>query len=161
MTLSRRALILVLTAFSLACNLAALGFQHIGGLDPCAMCFWQRYPHWTAVFFGALALWLGNRLWPLLAGASAFVTAVIGAYHSGVERKWWDGPASCTGRGLSTENTGSLLDFANAKAPALCDEIPWEMFGFTMANLNAIGSFIAAALWVYAAFMPAEGRKIF
>lgn len=161
MTLSRRALILLLTAFSLFSNLAALGFQHIGGLDPCAMCFWQRYPHWTAVAFGTLALFLGQRLWPLLAGLSAFTTAAIGAYHSGVERKWWDGPASCTGRGLTTEDAGSLLDFTNAKAPALCDEIPWEIFGITMANLNAIGSFVVALLWIYAAFMPASGRKLF
>ena len=161
MTLTRRTLILLLTAFSLFSNLAALAFQHIGGLDPCAMCFWQRYPHWTAVVFGGLALLWGNRIWPLLAGLSAFTTAAIGAYHSGVERKWWDGPASCTGRGLSTENSGSLLDFANAKAPALCDEIPWDIFGITMANLNAIGSFVVALLWVYAAFMPEKGRRLF
>ncbi|MCW8843377.1 MAG: disulfide bond formation protein B [Rhodobacteraceae bacterium] len=161
MILTKRTLILALTAFSLFSNIAALGFQHIGGLDPCAMCFWQRYPHWTAVLFGALALWFGSRVWPLLAGLSAFTTAAIAAYHSGVERKWWDGPASCTGRGLSNDGSGNLLDFANAKAPALCDEIPWDIFGISMANLNALGSFVVALLWVYAAFMPASGRRIF
>lgn len=161
MILSRRALILLLTAFSLLSNLAALGFQHLGGLDPCAMCIWQRYPHWAAVAFGGLALIFGKRLWPLLAGLSAFTTAAIGAFHSGVERKWWNGPASCTGRGLTSQDSGNLLDFANAKAPALCDEIPWDLFGITMANMNAVFSFVVAILWVYAAFMPAAGRKVF
>ncbi len=32
-----------------------------------------------------------------------------------------------------------------------CDEIPWEMFGVTMANLNALISLALAVIWVIAA----------
>jgi disulfide bond formation protein DsbB len=159
--MTRHLLTLLLTAFSVLSILGAWGFQYIGGLDPCAMCFWQRYPHWAAAGFGLLMLAMKKRLFALLAALSAFTTAAIGAYHSGVERKWWDGPASCTGRGLSSDGTGNLLDFSAAKPVVLCDEIPWEMFGITMANLNAIGSFVVALLWVYVAFMPAAQRRIF
>ena len=159
--MTRSFLTVLLTAFSVLSILGAWGFQYIGGLDPCAMCFWQRYPHWAAAGFGLLMLATKKRLFALLAALSAFTTAAIGAYHSGVERKWWDGPASCTGRGLTNDGSGNLLDFANAKPPVLCDEIPWEMFGVTMANLNAIGSFVVALLWLYVAFMPADQRRIF
>ena len=33
----------------------ALGSQYLGGLHPCEMCYWQRWPHAAAILFGALA----------------------------------------------------------------------------------------------------------
>ncbi len=159
MTLSRRVVTLGLTAFSIASILGAWGFQFIGGLPPCAMCYWQRWPHWAAIALGILAYFLGARLWYYLAALATLTTSLIGFYHSGVERKWWLGPSSCTGRGLSADS-GNLLSLENA-APALCDEIPWMMFGVTMANLNAIGSLVIAGLWIWAAHLPAKGKRIF
>lgn len=159
MTLSRRFITLCLTLFSVASILGAWGFQYIGGLAPCAMCYWQRWPHWAAIGLGALAYFLGARVWYYGAALATLTTSLIGFYHSGVERKWWLGPSSCTGRGL-TSDTGNLLSMENA-APVLCDEIPWQMFGLTMANLNAVGSLVIAILWVWAATLPAEGRRIF
>ncbi len=159
MTLSRRVITLCLTAFSVASILGAWGFQYIGGLAPCAMCYWQRWPHWAAIGLGVLAYFLGVRLWYYLAALAMLTTSLIGFYHSGVERKWWLGPSSCTGRGLSADS-GNLLSLENA-APALCDEIPWMMFGLTMANLNAIGSLVIAILWVWAATLPQRGSRVF
>lgn len=159
MTLSRRAITLCLTAFSVASILGAWGFQYIGGLAPCAMCYWQRWPHWAAIGLGILAYFLGARLWYYLAALATLTTSLIGFYHSGVERKWWLGPSSCTGRGLSADSD-NLLSLDGAM-PVLCDEIPWQMFGVTMANLNAIGSLVIAGLWVWAATLPEQGRKIY
>jgi disulfide bond formation protein DsbB len=31
-----------------------------------------------------------------------------------------------------------------------CDEIPWDIFGITMANLNAVGSLVLAGIWLWA-----------
>ena len=39
-------------AFSLSMLLGAWAFQYIGGLAPCEMCIWQRWPH-------AAPIWLG------------------------------------------------------------------------------------------------------
>ena len=65
--------------------LGALAFQHIGGMAPCKLCIWQRYPHMVAIALGALALSFENawlRTGIILAGASsAAITAVIGVYH--------------------------------------------------------------------------------
>jgi disulfide bond formation protein DsbB len=41
-----RAIALLLPAFLL---LGALGSQYLGGLYPCEMCHWQRWPHYAAV----------------------------------------------------------------------------------------------------------------
>ncbi|SHJ22560.1 Disulfide bond formation protein DsbB [Shimia gijangensis] len=159
MTLSRRFITLCLTGFSVASILGAWGFQYIGGMAPCAMCYWQRWPHWAAIGLGILALALGARLWYYFAALAALTTSMIGFYHSGVERKWWLGPSSCTGRGLSSDS-GNLLSM-DGPSLAMCDEIPWQMLGVTMANLNAIGSLVIAGLWIWAAHLPKEGRKFF
>ena len=34
--------------------LGALGFQYLGGLPPCKLCYWQRYPHVLAIIFGVI-----------------------------------------------------------------------------------------------------------
>ena len=33
----------------------ALGSQYLGGLYPCEMCYWQRWPHGAAIVLAALA----------------------------------------------------------------------------------------------------------
>lgn len=158
MTLSRRTITALLTGFSVASILGAWAFQYLGGMAPCAMCYWQRWPHWAAIGLGALAVALGARFWYYLAALATLTTSLIGFYHSGVERKWWLGPSSCTGRGL-TADTGNLLSM-DGPGPAMCDEIPWQMLGVTMANLNAVGSLIVAGLWIWAATLPKEGVRL-
>ena len=33
----------------------ALGSQYLGGLVPCEMCYWQRWPHGAAILLAGLA----------------------------------------------------------------------------------------------------------
>ena len=35
-------------------TLGAFAFQHLGGLAPCKLCLWQRWPHGAAVALGAI-----------------------------------------------------------------------------------------------------------
>lgn len=143
---SQRVMILILTGFSVASILGAWGFQYLGGFEPCAMCYWQRWPHWAAAGLGVLAYAFGARILLWGAGLATLTTSAIGFFHSGVERKWWPGPSSCTGSGLSLDDTSSLLNM-DGGGPAMCDEIAWQMMGLTMANLNAFGSLVVAVLW--------------
>src|SRR5699024_12229204 len=88
---------------SLALLLGALGFQYLGGLAPCPMCIWQRWPHLAAVVLAIAALAMRRSMPRLgrplvLAGAAAAaVAAGLGVFHAGVEQGWWDGPSSCVG----------------------------------------------------------------
>ena len=45
---------IALGAVSLALIMGALGFQYLGGLVPCEMCHWQRWPHIAATIVGLL-----------------------------------------------------------------------------------------------------------
>lgn len=152
-------LILFATLYSVISIAGAWTFQAMG-YEPCHLCYLQRYPHYAAIGIGALALAL--RLpWLAWAGAlAAATTSGIGIYHTGVERKWWDGPASCTGGGnLGGVSVDDLLAQINEAPLIRCDEIPWRLsdlipidaLDITMANLNAVGSALIVLVWIAAA----------
>ena len=88
--------VLIAAGGSLALLLGAFAFQHLGGLAPCKLCIWQRWPHVAAIAIGAAALALGNRALAWLGALAAAVTGGIGLYHTGVERGFWEGPTTCT-----------------------------------------------------------------
>ncbi|MEO1086485.1 MAG: disulfide bond formation protein B, partial [Acidobacteriota bacterium] len=60
----------------------ALAFQYLGGLAPCALCIWQRWPHGVAIALALLALTLpGGRQALAALGALAMVAgATIALY---------------------------------------------------------------------------------
>ena len=142
---------LLLTLASAAMILAAWGFQYIGGYPPCKMCYWQRYPHFAAIVIGGLALALKTKIFAWLGALAMLITAGIGIFHSGVERKLWDGPSSCSSTSIDGLSSDELFNQIMSAPLVRCDEIPWEMFGLTMANLNALASLAFAAGWLWVA----------
>lgn len=150
MPADRTTLILLAAGGSLVLLLAAFAFQHIGGLAPCTMCIWQRWPHAAAVVLGGLALAIPGRLLPLLGALAASSSAAIGLYHTGVERNWWDGPDTCTAGPIGGIPPEDLLNQILAAPVVRCDEVAWQMLGLSMASWNAILSFGLAAVWLMA-----------
>ena len=138
-----RALSLILPAALLA---GALGSQYLGGLAPCEMCHWQRWPHYAAVVFAALAFAVRGgpvgRALVMLAALAIFVSGAIGAFHAGVEYGWWEGPTYC-----SSINSGVTLEDIMKSPTIRCDQAPWSLFGISLAGFNAIISGLGAA-WV-------------
>ncbi len=147
---TRSILILLAAGGSLAMLLGAFGFQYLGDMPPCKLCLWQRWPHGAAVVIGVLALWLGGRALPLLGALAAFNTAAIGAYHTGVERGWWEGPNSCTSGPIDGLSADDLMAQIMAAPLVRCDEVPWEMFSLSMASWNAVASIGLALVWLMA-----------
>lgn len=152
MTLTRRTLTLIALLGSAALLAGAFAFQYIGGMAPCQLCLWQRWPHGAAVLVGVVALATGWRglLW--LGALAALATAGIGVFHVGVEQAWWEGLATCTAGSISGISTADLLNpAADVAAPVRCDAIAWAMLGISMAGWNVIISLGLAAIWAAAA----------
>jgi len=158
-SLTSRHLILFAVAFSVVSSLGAWTFQALG-YEPCQLCYYQRYPHYTAVAIGVIALASGWHRLAWLGALAALTTSAIGFYHTGVERQWWPGPASCAGGGdISELSPAQLLEQLNAAPLVRCDEIPWrlsdaipwDLLDITMANLNAVGSLVFVLIWIAAA----------
>jgi disulfide bond formation protein DsbB len=132
----------------------AFASQYWGGLQPCVLCIYQRYPYGVATALGIVGIIVAARpsllRFILLLAALAFlVDAGIAAYHVGVEQHWWAGTSEC----------GSLLDL-NASPEDLknqllnqpvvrCDEPAWVLFGISMAGYNFLYAALCglATLW--------------
>lgn len=147
--MTRNQLVLIAAGGSLALLLGAFGFQ-LAGYAPCHLCWLQRYPHMAAVVLGLGALALPGRLLPALGGLAALTTAGIGAYHTGVERGWWEGPQTCTSGGVGGLSADELLAQINAAPLIRCDEVAWALAGISMASWNMILSVGLALIWVAA-----------
>lgn len=152
MTLTRPHLILIAALGSAALLAGAFAFQYVGGLAPCTLCLWQRWPHAAAVLIGGVALATGWRGLAWLGLMAALTTAGIGLFHVGVEQQWWEGLASCSGGSIAGISTEDLLNpAADVAAPVRCDEVPWALFGISMAGWNMVLSLGLAGLWLSAA----------
>lgn len=116
--------------------------EYVFGLYPCEMCWWQRYAHFAALPFAALAFVLPRERWPLaLAGLAILVSGLIGGYHAGVEYGWFQGFTACT----STAAGGDPLEAILAAPVVRCDVAPWTMAGISLAGFNFLISGAAAA----------------
>jgi disulfide bond formation protein DsbB len=118
----------------------ALGSQHFGGLHPCEMCYWQRYPHWAALALGGLSFFLPGARRPLvlLAALAIGISGAIGVFHAGVELGLWEGLTRC-----STTGAATLQDIL-ATPLVRCDQVQFTFLGISMAGWNAIISLSAA-----------------
>ena len=165
--MSRLHAALVLSALGCAMLAAALAFQHIGDLAPCALCIDQRKAWGAAIVLSTLALAAEGRsriavaLALLgLAGLAALVGAGVAAFHVGVEEKWWSGTAACGG-GFAGFGTGGVADTREqllARPVVRCDEVAWSLGGISMAGWNGLVSLLAglgalAIVW-------RDGRRI-
>lgn len=129
----------------------AWGSQLIGGLAPCEMCHWQRWPHYAAVVCAAFAFIVPGRSSKVTMTAVAAVlialSGLIGVFHAGVEYHWWPGITACStmagGEGVSTDE---MLRRILAAPVVRCDAAQWTLFGVSLAGYNAILSLGGAAV---------------
>lgn len=149
----------ILAALGAAMLGGALAFQYLGGLAPCPLCIWQRWPWAAAILLGLAALVLARgradlaaRAALALGGLAVLAGAGIAGFHVGVEQGWWQGTAACEGRvfepGLTIEELRRRLMAAEV---VRCDEVPWSLFGVSMAGYNMVISLGIGALSLLAA----------
>ena len=128
-------LALLLPALLLA---GAFGSEWFGGLYPCEMCHWQRWPHELAVAIMIVALFIrpaAQKPLVALAALAILVSGMIGVFHAGVEYGSWQGLTTCS----ATAAGGSLSDLLAAPM-VRCDQPQWTLGGISLAGFNAIFS---------------------
>lgn len=151
-----------LAAVPLLAGIAALagayGSQYLGGLRPCELCLWQRWPWWIAAALGLLVVLVRGRpqiriALLLLAVLTVFTGAAIAGFHVGVEQHWWPGLASCSGPPADASMSVEALRRQLMSTPVVrCDEIAWSLVGISMAGYNVllsagVGGLLLVVLW--------------
>lgn len=150
--MTRSNLILIALSGSAALLAGAFAFEHLGGLAPCILCWYQRYPHMLAVLIGLLALWWQSPALAWAGALAALASAGIGVFHVGVEAAWWEGLAQCSVNTLAGVSAEDLLNTdISVGAPAACGKVAWSLFGISMAGWNVVFSTALAGIWVLAA----------
>jgi disulfide bond formation protein DsbB len=143
--ISHRQAALFILVIATATIVGAWIFEYIG-FAPCELCLKQRWAYYTAIplalviAVAAPAAPRAGRVGLMLLGLVWIASMVFGAYHSGVEWKWWPGPDTCTGTGGMS---GGLPDLS---APVvMCDEPALRIFGLSLAGWNALISLVLGA----------------
>ncbi len=145
---------LAIAAISAATLAGAWFFQLVLDIQPCPLCLEQRYAYYLAIPVGALVAFAAARDTPrsvLLAGlvilaAAALGNAWLGAYHAGVEWKWWQGPTDCSGPLVNLGSAGNLLARLETTKVIRCDEVQWRFLGLSLAGYNVLISLAMAAI---------------
>ena len=114
----------------LATILGAYLFQYGLGYRPCPLCLEQRYAYYFAIPLAAmvmLGMSVGSSPKVMLLAFAAIAAAMLwnaglGAYHSGVEWQWWEGPKDCSGPVSNFGQAGGLADLIQNTRVIRCDE---------------------------------------
>ncbi len=149
-------------ALILASGLVSLGtmftMEHWAGLAPCPLCISQRWAWGGAAVAAAGALVPavgpgGRRILLAFSAAALVIGSVFAVYHTGVEQHWFAGPDTCSGVPIRADTVEALRRALMAAPVVRCDEIPWSLFGISLAGYNVIASIFMAAFsaWVAAA----------
>src|SRR6476469_5776637 len=112
----------------------ALWSQYFGGLHPCEMCYWQRWPHGAAILlavlaFTAPALSGRARILTILAAVAIAISGAIGVYHAGVEAKIFEGFTQCTATATRGMSTADLLKQITHAPLIRCDQVQFRFLG--------------------------------
>lgn len=122
-------------------------FEHVGGMAPCSLCIWQRWAHVAVIVASMIGLvMLPARTALLLPAAAALASFGIAGYHAGVEWQLWAGPTGCTANLNAGLGAADLVDQLLATPVVRCDDVPWSLFGLSMAGWNALFSLDISAV---------------
>ncbi|OYY76654.1 MAG: disulfide bond formation protein DsbB [Sphingomonas sp. 28-62-20] len=128
----------------LALMAGAWGSQLFGGLIPCEMCHWQRWPHYAAILLAMLGFILpsdGTKKVAIALAALAIITSgAIGVFHAGVEYHWWAGITACALPPASGGTADEMLARIMNTPVIACDVPQWSLFGISLAGFNALFS---------------------
>ena len=131
--------ILMCGGISASLYTGALWFQYVGGLMPCSLCLWQRWPHIIIVLLAVIALFA--RMPRLVLSAIAITGAnsvILAPYHAGVEWQLWAGPSGCNANLTNSGDLTSLTESLLATPVVRCDEVVWSFMGLSMAGWNSV-----------------------
>ena len=148
---------LIVLILSAAVVGGALVAQYWGGLRPCELCLYERWPYDAAIALAAIAFVLGrrgiSRAALILAGLIFVASAVLAFYHVGVEQHWFAGPTACTATTLHAGSVEALRQQLLATPTVRCDEIQWSVFDLDpLVDGNFVMSLILIAVsWRLAA----------
>lgn len=136
-------ILIVLGGISIMALTAALISQYVFDMHPCYLCLWQRIPYAVVILLsgiGIVAVKVMGKKYGVfnivLCGIALLINAGIAFYHVGVEQHWWS--SACSFKDLADLAVTDMAAAIKAAPTVSCDQIPFELFGISMAGYNVL-----------------------
>lgn len=130
--------------------------QYGFGLDPCALCFYQRKPYFVVIGLSSASFFALKKherisvamLWGCV--LSLIAGSAIAAFHVGVEQHWWKGLEACSNYALPQNvSVEEMKKFIMSRSIVQCDVPAFVFLGISMAGYNFL---ISTGMALSAAF---------
>ena len=148
-------------AAGLALGIASVS-EHWGGLAPCALCLWERWPYRVIVVLGLIAAVrprgaARTLLW--LAVLAALADAALATVHVGVEQHLWPSPLpECAAPTFSDGSIADMLKAMPAQPAKPCDSPSFLVPGLPVSVATMDLLFAAAFALLLAGVLWRSGR---
>ncbi|SNY90831.1 Disulfide bond formation protein DsbB [Cohaesibacter sp. ES.047] len=146
--------VLLLLLGALFNALSSLGFQHIGGFQPCQLCYIQRYVHYSMIPASLVLLgliWQGAPAWLTRVAFLALFALLgygwaVGIYQAGAEWEFWLGPNDCANTVTISNNASSLFESLGQTKLIRCDVAQLRILGLSFGGWNVVISTVLMAI---------------
>ena len=135
--------------------ISAFYLEYFHGALPCDLCITQRWFHGAIIAYSFIIIFiieknLISKKLLLLGGTFLWLSSTLaGLYHFGIEMNLWTGPDGCSS---NIEFSKDTLKYLLNKSPIKCDEVIFEIVGFSLAGWNAATSFFVFLLAIILIF---------
>ena len=122
----------------------AFALEWWGGLAPCALCLWERWPYRVVIALGLIAMLLPRRAARLVLAAlllTVLAAAALSLVHVGVEQGLWPSPLpECAAPHIGGASIAERLASMPARPSKPCDEPTFLIPGLplSMAAMNML-----------------------
>ncbi len=151
------ALALLIAALGAATIAGAWGLQ-FAGYVPCELCLAERNPYYVGIPLALVTAWFARGA-PSRLPAYAFTilallflgSAVLAAYHTGVEWRFWAGPTGCSGAVAQPTSVADFMKELQSVKVVRCDAPALLVFGLSLAAWNVLVSLLLCLLAAWGA----------
>ena len=145
---SNKLLLNGILVFSILSLSIAYFIQYVLGHKPCNLCIIERIPYIAAIILISLVFIL-NRYQKIISSLILIFFifgAVVSFYHFGIEQGFFSESLVCDlGKKSEPISTKELLKELNAQIIS-CKDVTFRVFGFSLATLNTIISFLISVI---------------
>jgi disulfide bond formation protein DsbB len=130
----------------------ALISESWGGLVPCALCLWERWPYRVAIVLGLIAMVVPRSLARIvlaLVVLTVLADAALAVVHVGVEQNYWPSPLpECAAPRLGSGSIAERLARMPSRPAKPCDEPTFLIPGLplSMAAMNLLYALVFSGL---------------
>jgi disulfide bond formation protein DsbB len=136
-------ILMMLGGLSIAALAAALTSQYVFGMHPCELCLYQRIPYAVVILLAGLGIIATKAMGAkygafniALCGIAFLINSGIAFFHVGVEQAWWS--YGCSVPDMTGLTPDEMMAAIKSASTVSCSDIPWQMFGISMAGYNVI-----------------------